>query len=460
MPVRSLKVLASAAKYRTFRWLPTYWRHMRSVKGHTLGQESHVVLTFVDHFEPSRRAGQKGVDDVEAWCQRYAESVRGFTDSDGRQLQHTWFYRFDYPNDDCMKHIARAVWDGLGEIEFHLHHGHDTRESFARTIDEGLSWFSRWGAMTGFCENLPRRFAYIAGNWALDNGQGDDSKSGVNDEIGVLAGSGCYADFTFPAFGEKSQPRQVNSIYYAKAGPAAKSYDTGVPLSKGSTSDGDLLIFQGPILMDFRGGVVDYGAFESYAPYEKDRIRNWLRSRVHVQGQPQWIFIKIHTHGMQSREAVLGAQLQQMLTDVEAVASETGAHFHFATAREAYNIAMAAAEGQGGDPGKYRDWKIPAPVNRFVNTSHPVNYREARPGCVDLVPDAGRGSLKVDLSIGPVGQLFGASIERICIKWDAGGDKMVRIAGDGHAELRRRSGPGTGLMDPELIELPARIHIG
>lgn len=459
MPVRSLRVLAAAVKYRTFHWLPTYRRHMRSVRDCTLGPDSHVVLTFVDHFEPSRSAGQRGVDDVEAWCQRYAESVRGFTDSEGRQLQHTWFYRFDYPNDACMRHIASATYQGLGEIEFHLHHGHDTRETFAQAIGDGVRWFNRWGAMIGFCEEMPRRFAYIAGNWALDNGQGDDSKSGVNDEIGVLAEHGCYADFTFPAFGERSQPRQVNSIYYAKAGPEAKSYDSGVPLSRGSNHDGDLLIFQGPILLDLRNGVVDYGAFESYAPYESGRIRNWIKSRVHVGGQPDWIFVKIHTHGMQSRKAVLGHQLQLMLADADALAKETGVKFHFATAREAYNMAMAAAAGCEGEPAQYRDWKIPPPVNRYVRTSCPVVYREARPGCIDLDIEGGPCPLDMNISIGPVARIEGGSVDRVRVCWDHSDNRVVEIEGSGDAMLRSRSQSGDEAEAPEAVTLPARVRI-
>jgi hypothetical protein len=33
-------------------------------------------------------------------------------------------------------------------------------------------------------------------------------------------------------------------------------------------------------------------------------------------------------------------------------------NLHFTTAREAFNIVMAAVAGQGGDPGQFRDYSL------------------------------------------------------------------------------------------------------
>ena len=32
-------------------------------------------------------------------------------------------------------------------------------------------------------------------------------------------------------------------------------------------------------------------------------LRNWVAQGIHVAGRPEWIFVKIHTHGAPEREA-------------------------------------------------------------------------------------------------------------------------------------------------------------
>jgi hypothetical protein len=34
---------------------------------------------------------------------------------------------------------------------------------------------------------------------------------------------------------------------------------------------------------------------------------------------------------------------------------------HYVTAREMYNVAIAAMDGKSGDPGAYRDYELPPP---------------------------------------------------------------------------------------------------
>ena len=50
---------------------------------------------------------------------------------------------------------------------------------------------------------------------------------------------------------------------------------------------------------------------------------------------------------------------------------------HFATAREAFNIAMAAVDGQPGEPGLYRDYRLrqimrATPESLLQGREHPV----------------------------------------------------------------------------------------
>src|SRR5262249_39625876 len=86
-----------------------------------------ILVLCADHFEPSRRHGDTAaVAAVQSWCDRYEMLAARHCDSDGRPPRHTWFYRYDYPNPGCVQRLSESVYCDFGEIEFHLHHGHDT----------------------------------------------------------------------------------------------------------------------------------------------------------------------------------------------------------------------------------------------------------------------------------------------------------------------------------------------
>ena len=56
---------------------------------------------------------------------------------------------------------------------------------------------------------------------------------------------------------------------------------------------------------------------------------------------------------------MIGECMRRFLDEMLALA-ERGGEFkvHFATAREAFNIAMAAVDRQTGEPGLYRDYRL------------------------------------------------------------------------------------------------------
>ena len=105
-----------------------------------------------------------------------------------------------------------------------------------------------------------------------------------------------------------------------------------------------------------------------------ERIAGWIKSGIHVQGRPEWIFVKVFTHGalMQDHEAVLGKWADQMYSTLEEKYNNGFQYIlHYVTAREAYNIAKAAEAGKGGDPNNYRNFLIPPYANRFMTASAP-----------------------------------------------------------------------------------------
>lgn len=84
-----------------------------------------------------------------------------------------------------------------------------------------------------------------------------------------------------------------------------------------------------------------------------------------MKGRPEWVFIKVHTHGAHERNAnwILGGEFVRLHEALQAQCND-GREFclHYVTAREAYNIAKAAEAGLSGNPCAYRDFMLPRPL--------------------------------------------------------------------------------------------------
>jgi hypothetical protein len=368
-------------------WFLPYWRQHQSFSMHRIpaGKCIDVIVAVVDHFEPSGASGTAAAARaVASWCEAYGRIAGRHRDSDGRKPQHTWFYRAEYPNPGCLEVLSEAAFRGLGEVEFHLHHGHDSHDSFGQKLASGLDFFNSFGAMLTAEPEPRRRFAYIAGNWALDNGAGDDALSGCNTELIALRQAGCYADFTFPALGTRAQPRKSNAIYYATDDPGPKSYDSGIDVEVGRAASGDLMLLQGPSVVDWRRGRFEDGALESFAPLAPERMAAWLDAHVHVRGRPEWIFVKLHTHGLQSQDVFLSDSLDRLFEAMSLEWNRPPFRLHFVTAREAYNLVKAAEAGLDGNPNEYRDFDVKPPANRLIHVNAPWQLTRADSEAVHL----------------------------------------------------------------------------
>jgi hypothetical protein len=199
-------------------------------------------------------------------------------------------------------------------------------------------------------------YGFIHGNWALDNSHPQGRHCGVNDEISVLRATGCYADFTMPSAPAACQTRIVNSIYYAVDDPLLpKSHDRGVRATVGVTPPADgLLMIQGPLTVDWSRRKFHFvpglenGDLQASHPPSIERWKLWLRAGVHVNGRPDWLFVKLHTHGAQEKNAdmLLGTPMRSFR---EALAQWAAEHpdckFHYVTARE---MAMLVHQAELG----------------------------------------------------------------------------------------------------------------
>lgn len=90
-----------------------------------------------------------------------------------------------------------------------------------------------------------------------------------------------------------------------------------------------------------------------------------MKQHIHVQGRPEWVFVKVHTHGAQENdmETLLGAPADAMFTHLERHYNDGQRYvLHYVNARELYNIVKAAEQGLQGNPSDYRDHILPRPA--------------------------------------------------------------------------------------------------
>ncbi len=398
-----------------------------------------IVLT-ADHFEPSDLFGGGSVpaERVHKWCAEFERIASKHVDSDGQHPQQTWFFRAEYESYSCLNVLSDFAWRGYGEIEFHLHHGFDDHASFSEKLRRGLNFFNSAGAMLTSEAKPRQRFGYVAGNWSLDNGSRDASKSGCNTELIALKEHGCYADFTFPAIGSHAQPRKVNSIYYATDTPAPKSYDTGIDVTVGRQASGDLMIVQGPLTYDFWRGELDDGAVEDYHPPNPKRLEAWKNANVHVCGRPDWIFVKLHCHGMQSKKTFASDELDSTFGAMVQQWGSNPHRLHFVNAREAYNIIRAAEAGQTGNAGQYRDFEIPKPASRYVHSTLPWKLNSFSHELIDVeILEPQSGTIRIRQIDGFESSVTGV-VERLRIARRSHGFEWI-VQGSKSIELKNRT---------------------
>lgn len=356
-------------------WVGAYFRHMwrRTLVRRGLRRDTkiHVLFCMVDHFEPVSAGSTYEQERVrlDDWLKRYPLLASRHHDSDGRPPQHTWFYPAENYRTEYLDDLARLCEQGFGEIELHLHHGHDTGASLTKKIEAALSDFAKHGALV--TNEVPPRhvYAFIHGNMALDNSMDDPSVCGVNDELTVLQKTGCYADFSLPTAPAVSQTKIINSIYYASDDRhKPKSHDTGREVQVGGPEGNGLMIVQGPLGLDWRRrkfGLIpkiENAEIQGSNPPSFHRIHNWINEHVHVSGRPEWIVVKVSCHGAEdrSRDVLLGDGADEMYSALEQqYRDREGYALHYVTARELYNIIKAAENNRTGNPNLYRDYMIP-----------------------------------------------------------------------------------------------------
>jgi len=361
-------------------WLVRYplWRAREIVRREVeTSHPCHLIYVVANHFEPSWEKNgiqvgyERQLSRLDNWCKQARAIGKAVRDCDGTPFRHTYFYPAEQYYPPLLERLSELQAEGLGEVEVHLHHGADrpdsaanlrrTLASFRDVLAEKHRCLSRWEGVG------PPMYAFVHGNWALAN-SGGGRFCGVDSEMQILAETGCYADLTLPSAPDRSQVPRINAIYQCGRPLTERSpHYSGPDLRVGHAPRLPVLL-SGPLILYWKRGSrglpvlgVENGSLAANYPLDLERLRRWRSARVCVRGRPEWVFIKLTCHGFPSSDQgqMIGEPMRRFLEDVVELGEQTGQfRVHFATAREAFNMAMAAVDGHGGEPGRYRNHRL------------------------------------------------------------------------------------------------------
>lgn len=365
---------------RSLPWLARYpfWRAREMVS--RLTEDSppqHLLIMVANHFEPSwRKEGgflslTEQMVRTEEWCRMARTTGASVRDSDGKPFCHTNFYPAEQYHRPLLELMATLQADGFGEVEIHLHHGVETPDT-ASNLEGQLQTFrdilaEDHGCLSRANTSDTPKYAFVHGNLALSNSAGG-RYCGVDSEFKVLAKTGCYADFTLPSAPDETQVPKLNAIYECGHPLDERlAHRSGPNLRVGKRPQLPI-IFTGPLVFNWSRRIhgfpvprLDDGVLASNYEADLGRLRRWAGARIGIRGRSEWAFIKLYCHGFfkYDQDATIGPTVRRFWTQVLELAERTGSfQVHFVTAREAFNIVLAAVEGKQGNPHQYRDYQL------------------------------------------------------------------------------------------------------
>jgi hypothetical protein len=311
---------------------------------------------IADHYEPLGGGDNlsEALDRVAFWRRTWPEIASRHTDSQGRRPQYSFFYPQEEYRPELIEPLAEMTRYGISDVEIHLHHDGEGEADFLERMEcFKTALHSRHGLLHKIDGRLV--FAFIHGNWALDNSRPDGRFCGLDNEIKLLRQLGCYADFTLPSAPSATQTRIVNTIYWAIDDPyAPKSHDRGTAAAPGGGRRGDLLMVPGPLGLRPRNGRwvprIEMGEIAGYDLPTRERARLWLRIAPRLGDD---VFIKLHTHGAQDRNmpALLQGGLDHLFEAIEEECRQAGLKLHYATAWDVFQtVSSTLNEHPAGAP--------------------------------------------------------------------------------------------------------------
>jgi hypothetical protein len=340
-------------------------------------EKKHIIFTIADHFEPSWSAhGLLDLDNQLRRLDEYFELARqtgeALRDADGTKFRHTNFYPAEQYDKRILDKMAALQAEGLGETEIHLHHGvdaPDTAENLRKVlVDFRDCLANEHKLLSRFDDAGEPKYAFVHGNLALANSCGGRF-CGVDEEMQILADTGCYADMTLASAPDESQVSMINKIYECGFPLTEKvPHRRGKSLETGRNHLQLPVILTGPLVFNWTRTIkgipiprLEDGALVNNQPMDLARFNRWKNANITVKGRTDWIFVKLYCHGFfdHDQSACIGEDVRQFFGKIIENGEKTGDYkIHFASAREAANMVFAAVDGQKGTPGDFRDYRL------------------------------------------------------------------------------------------------------
>lgn len=383
---------------KSFPWLLRYplWRSREILSArNSVEGKRHLIFVIANHFEPGwKPKGSYNLDEqrrrMDEWYRLAKATGESVFDSDGTKFRHTNFYPGEQYDYQILQALAEMQAEGLGDVEIHLHHGVEKPDN-AENLRSVLTDFrdvlaEEHKCLSRFEGKGKPKYAFVHGNLALGN-SADGKYCGVDNELEILAETGCYVDMTLPTGSDETQIPVLNQIYECALPLSRKMpHRKGIPLEAGEKSSTDLLlpvIFTGPLIFNWSRRIkgfpfprLDDGALARNQKMNSERLNRWIGANITIKNQPNWIFIKLYCHGFYGydQSACIGEDAKRFFGDVVEQGGATGSYdVHFTTAREAFNITMAAVDGKKGSPNQYRDYRLkPIMKEESVKSGEPA----------------------------------------------------------------------------------------
>ncbi len=387
-------------------WLVRYpFIRGKSFLERTAFEKKHIIFTVANHFEPSWSATglldldtqRRRLDEYYKLARVTGEAVR---DADGTKFRHTNFYPAEQYDFQLLNTMAQMQAEGLGEVEIHLHHGvekPDTAENLRKSLVEFRDVLAEeHRCLSRFEGDRQPKYAFVHGNLALANSCGGRF-CGVDSEMQILQETGCYVDMTLPSAPDESQVAVLNQIYQCgfpltekiphRSGRRVRVFGNQLQLP---------LIFTGPLIFNWTRRVkglpvprIDDGALVGNQPMDLARFNRWVSANVTVEGRSDWIFVKLYCHGFfdHDQSAAIGEDVRRFFHQIIENGEKTGKYkVHFASAREAFNMVLAAIDGKEGNPNEFRDYRlksimseIPKKIDEIREKYHYVGRNDGKP---------------------------------------------------------------------------------
>ena len=367
-------------------WLPSLGRKKRPIEN-ALGTR-HVMIAICNRFEQSSKAGQNGKPALlESWRRDLSRLADEFRDAQGIAPRHTFFLPAEEAQEEWIGELGELCQTTGNEMEL-MARPIESADRLRETIQKGKDSLTRKGWLSSD-KSGAARYGFIPCASA-------STSSPPFAHQAILRETGCYASFLPPELADEMPSQIDNSLCYVHDRELENRPD-GLRRVRAEReprieSNDGLLLIPPPMARDWNrkkfGLLPDLEMSELSAtkPPSRERLRLWLDCRITVEARPNWVFIALHTNGLEAENSrmLLGEPMRSFYRTLTRLAADDHSlRFHCVTAREFVNILHAAEAGHSGNPTQFREFRYQAPAafsNRKANCGEiPEGERQAEP---------------------------------------------------------------------------------